>query len=825
MKQVRGLFALAMIALLGYGVYGSELIIGLNTAGELVRFNSANPTVIESRAPITGLAAGETLVGMDFRPATGQLYGISSNSIVYVINPATGAATAKGAAFTPVLNGTSFGVDFNPTVDRIRVVSDAGQNIRLNPNTGAIAATDTLFVYGAGDANAGATPRLVASAYTNNFSGSSATTLYEIDATQDVLVTQGSLTGIPSPNGNGTNTTIFTVGKLGVNTGDQASFDISSSSGTAFAALTLNDETTTKLFTLNLFTGSATLVGAIGSESIRAIAIVPPPTTFDVVALRNSGNPVASNITRFDRRTPNVSTVVIPVTGLSVGEILLGIDYRPANGLLYGLGNTSRIYTIDPITGVATAVGAAFTPVITGTDFGFDFNPAADRIRIVSNADENFRVNPDTGAAVVATPPDAALQYAAADANVLANPNVVASAYTNNIAGATSTTLYGIDSNLDILATQVPPNSGTLNTIAAITTGGAPLNISANATFDIASDGAAFFADGSQFYTLNLTTGVATLIGAIGAGTVNGITLVPAINLPTLAFSAPTFGPTVEASLVGNILTINRTGSTQGTVSVDFTTSSGTATAGSDFTTTTGTLIFLDGEASRTISIPTLSDTTQELFETFTVTLSNPVGATLGAQSTATVTIADFDDRDGDGFRNEDEIAATTNPDDAASTPFSGQPAGTALPLNVKKFSIKLNFTTKTMSDSISISGELDATVQDGLAVVNIGGIAKMFTLVKGKAKSADKKDSMSLGKPKLGKAKYTVSLKKGDFHAAPPAPSLTDEGLDDTQNIKDKPVKVAVAIFFDNKTSKKVVDLLYASVPLKKGSTKLPKP
>ena len=70
-----------------------------------------------------------TLAGIDFRPATGDLYGVGSDSVVYRVNPRTGIAVAEGPAFTPGLNGRFFGVDFNPTVDKIRVVSDAGQNL------------------------------------------------------------------------------------------------------------------------------------------------------------------------------------------------------------------------------------------------------------------------------------------------------------------------------------------------------------------------------------------------------------------------------------------------------------------------------------------------------------------------------------------------------------------------------------------------------------------------------------------------------------------------------------------------------------------------
>src|SRR5215204_431048 len=99
----------------------------------------------------------------------------------------------------------------------------------------------------------------------------------------------------------------------------------------------------------------------------------------------------------FDTENPGSPLRIAPVTGLQLGEDLLGIDVRPATGQLYGLGSTSRLYTIDQTTGVATQVGAAGAFLLSGADFGFDFNPVPDRIRVVSDADQNLRLNPNDG--------------------------------------------------------------------------------------------------------------------------------------------------------------------------------------------------------------------------------------------------------------------------------------------------------------------------------------------------------------------------------------------------------------------------------------------
>ena len=124
--------------------------VGVDTAGTtLLRFDTASPGTM-TPVPITGLGAGETIEGIDRRPATGALYGLgvidggaSDTLRVYRIDLATGVATPIGAPITAPTGGTDYGVDFNPFSDRLRVVNDANENMRLNPNNGAIAGDDT----------------------------------------------------------------------------------------------------------------------------------------------------------------------------------------------------------------------------------------------------------------------------------------------------------------------------------------------------------------------------------------------------------------------------------------------------------------------------------------------------------------------------------------------------------------------------------------------------------------------------------------------------------------------------------------------------------
>ncbi|HEX8145931.1 MAG TPA: DUF4394 domain-containing protein [Pyrinomonadaceae bacterium] len=244
-------------------------LYGVTGANTLVRFGSTSPGTIERTVTVTGLQGGETVVGIDARPATRQLYALGSAGRLYVVNPTSGRAALISTVST-ALSGTSFGVDFNPTVDRLRVVSDADQNLRINVDTGA-ATADGGLAYAAGDANAGQNPNVVGSAYTNSVAGATTTTLYGIDSARDVLVVQ-------NPPNNGT---LNTVGALGVDASDAVGFDIAPNGNTAFAALNVGGAS--QLYTINLTTGAATLFGGVGGGAqLRGLAVFnPSPNPID----------------------------------------------------------------------------------------------------------------------------------------------------------------------------------------------------------------------------------------------------------------------------------------------------------------------------------------------------------------------------------------------------------------------------------------------------------------------------------------------------------------------------------------------------------------
>jgi uncharacterized protein (TIGR03437 family) len=543
-----------------------ETIFAITSGNVLIAFNSGQPNTVLLTRPVTGLATGENILGIDFRPATGELFAMSSLSKVYTLNTSTGAATAVGAApFSPALGGTFFGFDFNPVPDRIRTTSDTGQNLRLNPNNGALAATDGNLAFATGDANQNTPPRVVASAYTNNFAGTPTTTLYGIDSNLNALVLQGSIGGAPvSPNTG----QLTTVGALTVDTTEDVGFDIAPVTGAGFASLTLPGTTSSStLFTINLATGAATQIGAIGGgQTIRDIAI--PPRIETVYAVTQSNKLIS-----FTSTAPGVILSTTTITGLMGGDLINGIDYRPANGKLYAITNTSRIYTIDPLSGFAVPNGPVTNPIVMGNAFGFDFNPVPDRIRVVSSSTQNLRFVPDTGATAGT---DGALAYATGDPRAGQMPNIVSAAYNNNFAGSTSTTLYVIDSSSDTVATQgspggapVSPNTGQLFTVG-------PLGVDTNdqVGFDIADDTnnayASLTVGGTpQFYSINLQSGAATLIGAIAGGEqIRGIAV--AVNTPpasaqpggatsanAASFATDSFAPGSIAAIFGRFQTTN----------------------------------------------------------------------------------------------------------------------------------------------------------------------------------------------------------------------------------------------------------------------------
>ena len=460
----------------------------------LDRYSTSDPSSLKASVQITGLQTGETILGIDFRPATGQLYGVGSTSRIYVINPSTGSARMIGTApFSPIIAGTQVSFDFNPTVDRIRLVTNTGQNLRLNPETGQVVAVD-------GSINGQSGADIEGVAYYNNKAGATTTTLYDIDVFSDKLFIQNP------PNAG----TLAVVGSLNVNVEGQGGFDIASYNE-ALAIFKVNGRSS--LLQIDLTTGNAQ-VKASYSQNYTGIAI---PTQSVAYAVNSDNNllifSLSNSYSNYSYNGFGDNNVVLkPITGLQAGESIIGLDMRPLNGQLYGLGSTGKIYTLNASSGAATLAFALSVP-LSGNSFGFDFNPVVDRIRIVSNTGQNLRFNPNDGTTIV-------------DGNLNpGTPSITAVAYNNNFAGTTSTTLFAIDHNTDKLYQLNPPNAGTLVLIGSL-----GIDISSASGFDYGgTSGRAYgvFNTGysTKIYRIDTGTGQATETGSLGSSIINGFTI------------------------------------------------------------------------------------------------------------------------------------------------------------------------------------------------------------------------------------------------------------------------------------------------------------
>lgn len=264
-------------AMMAGSAASAEVVYGVTDTQTLVSFNSGNPMNILSGVALSGLQQNEIVRGIDFRPATGELFALGSMNNLYTVNISTGAATVVGAGnFSPGLNGSSFGFDFNPVIDRIRIVSDANQNMVGNPTTGTTTTTGVIPVfYAAGDANEGVDPNIVGSAYTNSFMGALTTQLYSIDTGLDVLVTQANSAG-----------TLVTVGSLGTDLGDTLSFDISGVTGVGYLSVMDAANSISTFWTIDLSSGSVSMIGEIGGGAVvTAISVIPAPGGVAVAGL------------------------------------------------------------------------------------------------------------------------------------------------------------------------------------------------------------------------------------------------------------------------------------------------------------------------------------------------------------------------------------------------------------------------------------------------------------------------------------------------------------------------------------------------------------
>ena len=415
------------------------------------------------------------------------------------------------------------------------------------------------------------------------------------------------------------------------------------------------------------------------------------------------------------------------ITGVAPGQVLVGMDFRLATGQLYALGynpalsvGNAQLYILNVATGAAVAVNNTPITLALGTDpvrIGFDFNPRADRIRVVAPNRANYRLNPNDGA-IAAT--DGQLTYAATDPNAATVPGVGSAAYTDSYLGATTTTLYDIDElNNGILAIQNPPNNGTLNTQGTVTLDGistAPflaldLDISHNTGTDVAylsvvSPRNASGRSSSDLYIVNLSSGLASSkVNLVPAGTtfIFGVSFTTPFDVRDIA--APTTPPACNAptslvvsSLTGTSATVSFTGETSAT----------------GFTVTTS-----PATAPQTLPASATSVSFSGLLPATTYTVSIISNCAGGATATSPAGTVSFTTTS--GCDAPTSLAATAVTSNSASLSFS--PSATATNYTLTVTPAGGPAATQTVTGSpVSLSGLTPATAYNVSLVSNCAG-------------------------------------------------------------------------------------------------------
>jgi hypothetical protein len=272
---------LALAALLAAtgGPAAATTLLGLTSANQLARFDSASVGTA-SVVDITGLAAGERLVGIDTRPGNALVYGISTANRLYTIDEITGASQFVAALSSPVIDPSlGYGIDFNPAADfgggaSLRLVSSSGNNYAVNASTGVVGNLAGMIA-----------PGFTAVAYLNSTlkptMAPAGTALYYIDSANDTLAVAPGAFNAP---------TISTIGPLGIDVLRANGFEILGN-GQAFAALNVDGGTlATQLYGIDLATGAATSLGSFnGTLTGLTVSAVPEPASVLMLLLGLAG--------------------------------------------------------------------------------------------------------------------------------------------------------------------------------------------------------------------------------------------------------------------------------------------------------------------------------------------------------------------------------------------------------------------------------------------------------------------------------------------------------------------------------------------------------
>ncbi len=266
---MKSLFATTLLAAAASA--GAVPLVGLTSSNELALFDSSN-VAAATMVSITGLAAGDRLVGIDLRPKNSLIYGVSLSNKIYTVNQTTGAASFVVSLDTAVVSAAlGYGIDFNPVADfgtgaSLRLVSSAGNNYAINASTGVVGNLAGVNIGG------GFTGVAYSNSVPNPSAAPASTKLYYINSNADTLSV--ATTGFNAP-------VITTVGALGVDVLKANGFEVLAN-GMAFAALNVDGSSLTSgLYSIDLATGAATSLGTFnGTLSGLTVAAVPEPQTY-----------------------------------------------------------------------------------------------------------------------------------------------------------------------------------------------------------------------------------------------------------------------------------------------------------------------------------------------------------------------------------------------------------------------------------------------------------------------------------------------------------------------------------------------------------------
>ena len=598
--------------------------------GQIYTINPFNAAATAVGTPFSTKLTG-TDFGMSIDPVADQIRVIDNAGENLRVSPTSGALLATDTAINPssdTITAVAYGNNFPGATQTTLYGYDAANNKLVtvgsvngspnSPNSGTVSpiGSSSVTVSGAGnlgfaiDADSTAFLNLVVGGvsglYSANLSTGGVTFINAFSAgitMSDITVAPAvkfSVSGVPASRTASLPSTITVTartiyGSQAVGYSGTVAFTSSDGAATLPANATLHNGTDTFTVTLN----------TPGTQSVTATDVISTITGSQtgINVLANTelvGVTTSNELVRFFSASPGSVTTIGTISGLAAGQNIVAVAFRPSTDGLYGLGygsGTGQIYTINPTTAVATAVGGPFSTTISGVDFGFSFDPVQDLIRVTSNANENFRVDPSTGALInqdsILTP---------------TTDNVVGLAYFNNFAGASSTTLYGYDTvhdNLVIVGTAgsaTSANGGVVTNVGSSGVTSDSIGASGETGFAIDADAAAYVnldvGGNSGLYTINLSNGLVASNGTFASGvTLRDIAVAPAIgfalgNLGSPHIAGATSPVTVTAkdaygnTAVGYAGTVTFTSSDPAAgLPANLTLTQGTATTNLAFTT------------------------------------------------------------------------------------------------------------------------------------------------------------------------------------------------------------------------------------------------